>query len=77
MSIHGVLPLSILLFPLYCQNSSVTQLNATVTQMDVEDSSSAFAPAASDAVVLVHVPDPVQPFFGGDIPTAKRRYSSF
>ena len=29
--------------------------------MDVEDSSSAFAPAASDAIVLVHVPDPVQP----------------
>lgn len=29
--------------------------------MDVEDTSSAFAPAASDAVVLVHVPDPVQP----------------
>ena len=29
--------------------------------MDVEDSSSAFAPAASDAIVLVHVPDTVQP----------------
>ena len=28
--------------------------------MDVEDSSSAFAPAASDAAVLVNVPDPVQ-----------------
>ena len=31
------------------------------TQMDVEDSSSAFAPATSDAVVLVHVSNPVQP----------------
>ena len=29
--------------------------------MDVEDSWSAFAPVAFDAVVLVHVPDPVQP----------------
>ena len=29
--------------------------------MDVEDSWSAIAPAASDAVVLVHVPDTVQP----------------
>ena len=28
--------------------------------MDVEDSSSVFAPAASHAAVLVHVPDPVQ-----------------
>ena len=28
-----------------CQNSSVTKLNATATQMDVEDSSPAFAPA--------------------------------
>ena len=44
-----------------CKNSSVTKLNATATQMDVEDSSSAFPPAASDAVVLVHVPNPVQP----------------
>ena len=41
------------------QNSSVTALNAT--QMDVEDSWSAFAPVAFDAVVLFHVPDPVQP----------------
>ena len=47
--------------PSSCQNSSVTKLNITVTKMDVEDSSSAFAPAASDAVVLVHVPEPVQP----------------
>ena len=29
--------------------------------MDVEDSSSVFAPAASHAVVLVHDPDPIQP----------------
>ena len=29
--------------------------------MDVEDSSNASAPAASDTVVLVHVPDPVKP----------------
>ena len=41
------------------QNSSVSTLNAT--QMDVEDSWSAFAPVAFDAVVLVHIPDPVQP----------------
>ena len=47
--------------PSFCQNSSVPKLNATVTKMDVEDSSSAFAPAASDVAILVHVPDPVQP----------------
>ena len=47
--------------PSSCQNSSVTKLNATVAKMDVEDSSSAFAPAASNTVVLVHVPYPVQP----------------
>ena len=29
--------------------------------MDVQDSSSAFAPVAFDVVVLVHVPNPVQP----------------
>ena len=39
-------------------NSSITKLDATATQMDVEDSSTASAPAAS---VLVHVLDPVQP----------------
>ena len=44
-----------------CQNSSVTKLNATANQMDVEDSSSAFAPAASHAIVLIHVPSPDQP----------------
>ena len=33
----------------YCPNSSVTKLNATATQMDVEDSSIASAPAATDA----------------------------
>ena len=60
MSIHGVLPLSILLL-LLAVNSSVAKLNATATQMDVEDSSTAFAPVASEAVVLVHVANPVQP----------------
>ena len=29
--------------------------------MNVEDSSNLSTPAASDAVVLVHVPDPVKP----------------
>ena len=43
------------------QNSSVSKFNATATQMDVQDSSSAVAPVASDAVVLVQVPNPVQP----------------
>ena len=47
--------------PSPCQNSSITKINATATQMDVEHSSSAFAPAASDAVVRVHVPNLVQP----------------
>ena len=44
-------------------NSSITNTksNATATQMDVGDSSKASAPAASHAVVLVHVPDPVKP----------------
>ena len=40
---------------------AVAKLNATATQMDVEDSSTAFAPVASEAVVIVHVPNPVQP----------------
>ena len=46
-----------------CHNSSITdsKSNAAATQMDVEDSSNVSAPAASDAVVLVHVPDPVKP----------------
>ena len=46
-----------------CHNTSITntKLNATAIQMGVEDSSNASAPAASDAVVLVHVPDPVKP----------------
>ena len=46
-----------------CHNSSITDTksNASATQMDVEDSSNVSAPAASDAVVLVHVPDPVKP----------------
>ena len=41
-----------------CHNSSVTdnKSNATATQMDAEDSSN-----VSDAVVLVHDPDPVKP----------------
>ena len=39
-----------------CHNSSVTKLNATATQMYAEDAST-----VSDALVLVHVPDPVQP----------------
>ena len=38
-----------------------TKSNATATQMDVEDSSNVSAPAASEGVVLVHVPDPVKP----------------
>ena len=55
MSIHGVLLSSILLVLLPVNNSSITDTksNATATQMDVEDSSNVFAPAASDAVVLV------------------------
>ena len=46
-----------------CHNSSITDTksNATATQMDVEDSSNVSAPAASDAVALVHVHDPVKP----------------
>ena len=46
-----------------CHNSSITDTksNATATQMDFEDSSNVSAPAASDAVVLDHVPDPVKP----------------
>ena len=46
-----------------CHNSSITDTksNATASQMDVEDSSNVSAPAASDAVVLIHVPDPVRP----------------
>ena len=46
-----------------CHNSSITDTksNATATQMDVEDSWNVSAPAASDAVVLVHVLDPVKP----------------
>ena len=44
-------------------NSSITDTksNATTTQMDFKDSSNVSAPAASDAVILVHVPDPVKP----------------
>ena len=46
-----------------CHNSSITDTksNVTATQIDVEDSSNVSAPAASDAVVLVHVSDPVKP----------------
>ena len=46
-----------------CHNSSITDTksNATATQMDVEASSNVSAPAASDAVVLVHDPDPAKP----------------
>ena len=46
-----------------CHHSSITDTksNATATQMDVEDSSNVSAPAASDAVGLVHVPDPAKP----------------
>ena len=46
-----------------CHNSSITDTksNASATQMDVDDSSNVSAPAASDAVVLVHVPDPGKP----------------
>ena len=46
-----------------CHNSSITDTksNASATQIDVEDSSNVSAPAASEAVVLVHVPDPVKP----------------
>ena len=46
-----------------CHNSSITDTksNATATQMDFKDSSNVSAPAASDAVVLFHVPDPVKP----------------
>ena len=35
----------------YCQNFLVTKLNAIATQMDVEDSSTASAPAASEVVL--------------------------
>ena len=35
----------------YCQNLLVTKLNAMATQMDVEDSSTASAPAASEVVL--------------------------
>ena len=46
-----------------CHNPSITDTksNAIATQMDVQDSSNVSAPAASDAVVLVHVPDRVKP----------------
>ena len=46
-----------------CHNSSITDTksNATATRMDLKDSSNVSAPAASDAVVLVHVTDPVKP----------------